>query len=105
MEEKKRAVESKISQELDNWKPKKYSGEAITTDPFKTIFVGGLSYSTDERLLRREFDRFGVVKKVVIVKDVKTGKPRGYAFIEFDRERDVRGKPPILRQLLIFSRT
>lgn len=92
MEEKKRAVESKVSQELENWKPKEYTGEAITTDPFKTVFVGGLSYSTDAKTLRREFDRFGIVKKVSIVKDIKTGKPRGYAFVEYERERDVRGR-------------
>ena len=76
---------------MESWKPKEYSGEGITSDPFKTILVGNLSYAVTERHLVREFDRFGHVKKASIVKDAKTGKPRGYAFIEFERERDVRG--------------
>lgn len=78
--------------ELSQWNPKEYSGEEITSDPFKTIFVGGLSYSVTERQLKREFERFGEVKKISIVKEKGTGKSRGYAFIEFDRERDVKSK-------------
>lgn len=92
MDEKKRALQEKIETELSNWNPKEYSGEEITSDPFKTIFVGGLNYSVDERHLKREFERFGEVKKVTIVKEKESGKPRGYAFIEFERERDIKSK-------------
>lgn len=92
MDEKKRALQEKIETELSNWNPKEYSGEEITGDPFKTIFVGGLSFSVTERHLKREFERFGEVKKVTIVKEKESGKPRGYAFIEFERERDVKSK-------------
>lgn len=77
---------------MAQWKPKELSGEEITGDPFKTVFVGSLSYSVTEKQLKREFERFGEVKKVTIVKEKETGKPRGYAFIEFERERDVKSK-------------
>ena len=40
--------------------------------------------------MKREFEEYGPVKKVRIVHDTKSGKPRGYAFIEFDKERDMR---------------
>lgn len=40
--------------------------------------------------MKREFEEYGPVKKVRLVHDTKTGKPRGYAFIEFDKERDMR---------------
>lgn len=79
-----------MEHDLATWNPKERQDEPITTDPFKTVFVGGLSYSITERQLRHEFGRFGEVKKVAIVKDTMTEKPRGYAFIEFERERDVR---------------
>ena len=85
-------MQEKVETELSSWNPKEYAGDQITTDPFKTIFVGGLNYSITERQLKREFERFGEVKKVVIVKEKDGGKARGYAFIEFERERDVKSK-------------
>ncbi len=85
-------MKEKINAEFANWNPKEYSGEEITSDPFKTIFVGGLNYSVTEKQIKREFERFGEVKKVSIVKEKGTGKSRGYAFIEYERERDVKSK-------------
>jgi U1 small nuclear ribonucleoprotein len=96
MDEKKRALQEKIDAELANWNPKEYAGEEITSDPFKTIFVGGLSYFVTERQLKREFERFGAVKKVSIVHEKDSGKPRGYAFIEYEREKDVKSNPEII---------
>merc|ERR1719258_979188 len=58
-------------------------------DPFKTLFVARISYDTTEKKMKREFEVFGAIKKVRMVYDQK-GKPRGYAFIEFDHERDLK---------------
>merc|ERR1711879_479971 len=58
-------------------------------DPFKTLFVARISYDTTEKKMKREFEVFGSIKKVRIVYDQK-GKPRGYAFIEFEHERDLK---------------
>lgn len=90
IDEKKRALKEKIDAELAEWNPKERVGDEITSDPFKTIFVGNLNYSVTERLLKREFERFGEVKRVSIVKESGSDKPRGYAFIEYERERDVK---------------
>jgi U1 small nuclear ribonucleoprotein len=57
----------------------------------KTLFVGKLSYTAREKHLKREFEIFGPVKTVKIIKDNKTDKPRGYAFIEFEHKRDFIG--------------
>ena len=59
---KKESLTRKIETELSNWNPKEYSGDQITSDPFKTIFVGGLNYSVTERQLKREFERFERLK-------------------------------------------
>ncbi|VDN96006.1 unnamed protein product [Rodentolepis nana] len=56
-----------------------------TENPHNTLF----NYDTTEHKLRREFDEFGPIKKICIIKDVNTNKPRGYAFIEFEHERDM----------------
>merc|ERR1719223_1105439 len=58
-------------------------------DPFKTLFVARISYDTTEKKLKREFEVFGSIKKVRMIYDLK-GKPRGYAFVEYEHERDLK---------------
>merc|ERR1711862_151942 len=58
-------------------------------DPFRTLFVARLSYDTTEKKLKREFEVFGSIKKARMIYDQK-GKPRGYAFVEFEHERDLK---------------
>ena len=36
----------------------------------------------------REFEQFGPIKKVRIIKDKRTEKSKGYAFIEFEHKKD-----------------
>lgn len=50
------------------------------------------NYDTSESKLRREFEVYGPIKKIVVVHNVDTSKPRGYAFIEYDHERDMHCK-------------
>lgn len=73
-------------QEIKKWNP--FKERQIEGDPYKTIFVGSLSYSTTDDRLQKEFEIFGPVECVTIVKNKKTGASRGYAFIEFRHERD-----------------
>jgi U1 small nuclear ribonucleoprotein 70kDa len=40
--------------------------------------------------LRREFEMYGTIERVRMVKD-KKGRSRGYAFIVYERERDMKG--------------
>lgn len=47
------------------------------------IFVGGLSWETDETSLRRYFEGFGEVMDCVIMRDRHTGHPRGFGFVTF----------------------
>lgn len=46
------------------------------------IYVGNLSYEVSEEELRQEFEAFGAVESVSVIKDKYTGQPRGFAFIE-----------------------
>ena len=50
------------------------------------------NYDTSESKLRREFEVYGPIKKIVLVHNIDTGKPRGYAFIEYEHERDMHCK-------------
>lgn len=41
--------------------------------------------------LRREFEMYGAIERIRIVRDRK-GKSSGYAFIVYERERDMKGE-------------
>jgi len=91
---KKRLLKERIKKHKDqleeaitNWDPQKDS--KATVDPYKTLFVAKISYGTTEHKLKREFEIYGPIRKIRLVQD-KDGKPRGYAFIEYEREKDMR---------------
>lgn len=54
-----------------------------------TIYVGNLSYQASEQDLSDLFSSYGEVSSVKIVKDMDTGRSRGFAFIEMDDESGV----------------
>nr|POF21107.1 u1 small nuclear ribonucleoprotein 70 kda like [Quercus suber] len=73
----------------------------IRGDAFKTLFVGRLSYDTEVRDLEAVFGRYGRIERVRIVVDNgkhtegtkklnKKGQSRGYGFIVFERESDMK---------------
>lgn len=46
------------------------------------IYVGNLSFSSNEDGLKQLFEQFGSVSMVKMMKDKITGQPRGFAFVE-----------------------
>ena len=42
-----------------------------------------------ESKLKREFEQYGSVKSIRMVMSTKDSKPRGYAFIEYEHEKDM----------------
>ncbi|KAG8649146.1 heterogeneous nuclear ribonucleoprotein 1 [Manihot esculenta] len=47
------------------------------------LFIGGLSWDTNEDRLREYFQAFGEVVEAVIMKDRATGRARGFGFVVF----------------------
>ena len=47
-----------------------------------TLYVGNISYSMKEEELRKAFGQFGEVVSVKIIIDKRTGKSKGYGFVE-----------------------
>jgi U1 small nuclear ribonucleoprotein len=103
--EKKEAAETLINEAPRFFKPS--DDPNVRGDAFKTLVVARLSYDADERDLEREFGRFGPIERIRIVTDThahekpnkKKKSHRGYAFVVFEREKDMRGKPPKYSQL------
>ncbi|KAJ7127180.1 hypothetical protein C8R44DRAFT_616694 [Mycena epipterygia] len=83
---KKRTEEFKIAKET--YKPAD-DPEAVG-DPYKTLFISRLHKTATESDLRREFEGYGTIERVRIVRD-KKGRSRGYAFVVYERERDMKG--------------
>lgn len=50
------------------------------------LYVGNLSYQTQEVDLREQFAVYGEVVSVSIVTDRDTGRPRGFGFVEMANE-------------------
>jgi cold-inducible RNA-binding protein len=52
----------------------------------RKLFVGNLSYNTDEQRLQELFEGVGPVDSVNIVRDQMTGRARGFAFVEMQTD-------------------
>jgi len=50
------------------------------------IYIGNLSYRTDQDQLSQHFAKFGQISSTVIVMDRATNRSKGFGFITFDSE-------------------
>ncbi|KAH9663212.1 U1 small nuclear ribonucleoprotein 70 kDa [Citrus sinensis] len=99
----------KAAEELKKYDP--HNDPNVSGDPYKTLFVARLSYETTESKIKREFESYGPIKRLIcnscnggdssrdgkpcdekvrLVTDKETNKPRGYAFIEYMHTRDMK---------------
>jgi len=86
-QEKKDYADSKLEQKASTWDP--HTDSNASGDPFKTLFIGRIKFETSENKLRREMEEYGPVRNISIVFNANSRKPRGYAFVEFEHERDM----------------
>ncbi len=49
----------------------------------KKLFVGGLSWNTDDASLRDAFERFGQVEEAKVITDRDSGRSRGFGFVTY----------------------
>lgn len=52
------------------------------------LFVGGLSWDTNDQGLAAAFGEFGVVTEAKVICDRDTGRSRGFGFVTFDAPAD-----------------
>ncbi|XP_062165223.1 glycine-rich RNA-binding protein 2, mitochondrial-like [Alnus glutinosa] len=50
------------------------------------LFIGGLSYSTDDQSLKDAFAGFGEVVEARVIIDRETGRSRGFGFINYSSD-------------------
>lgn len=69
------------------------------------IYVGNLSSDTTDDELRREFESFGKVDTVSIVRDRYSGQPRGFGFIEMPTKSEAQAAIVGLKGKMVNGRT
>jgi len=47
------------------------------------LFIGGISWDTDEERLKEYFGSYGEVVEAMIMRDRATGRARGFGFVVF----------------------
>ncbi len=52
------------------------------------LFVGNLSFSSDESDLQGAFEEFGEIDEIRVIIDRESGRSRGFAFITFAESDD-----------------
>lgn len=86
--EKRKAAKQEVKRKgLETYKPNE--NPEATPDAYKTLFLARLAYDVTEKDLHREFDMYGPIHSIRVVRD-KEGKSRGYAFVAYERERDMK---------------
>jgi cold-inducible RNA-binding protein len=56
----------------------------------RKLYVGNLPYETGETELQELFGRFGSVDSVRVMRDMATGRARGFAFVEMATDEEAR---------------
>uniref|UniRef100_A0A0A8YFE9 RRM domain-containing protein n=1 Tax=Arundo donax TaxID=35708 RepID=A0A0A8YFE9_ARUDO len=54
------------------------------------LFVGGLSWGTDDHSLKEAFSSFGEVTEARVITDRDNGKSRGFGFVTFNNSEDAK---------------
>lgn len=52
------------------------------------IYVGNISYDMNDAQLRKEFERYGVVKSARVITHRANGKSKGYGFVEMPHRKE-----------------
>lgn len=52
------------------------------------LYVGNLSYSTNEDELRELFGAYGAVDSVAVITDRDTGRSKGFGFVELNNDTE-----------------
>lgn len=58
------------------------SAESDNDSDIATLYVGNLPYRANEQVVKEHFESFGFVKSVRLMKDKRTGKRKGFGFVE-----------------------
>lgn len=59
------------------------NNQNMEPEQFRKVFIGGLSYKTDDETLKNYFLKYGELVDYVVMKDGQTGRSRGFGFVTY----------------------
>lgn len=71
----------------------------------RKLYVGNIAYETSEGDLQTLFSQAGTVESVRVMRDMATGRARGFAFVEMASEADAQAAINQLHQAELGGRT
>jgi len=71
----------------------------------KKLFVGGLSWDTQNDGLREAFEQYGDVSDAVVITDRQTGRSRGFGFVTFENDSDAQDALQAMNGSMLDGRT
>ena len=71
----------------------------------RKLYVGNLPYDTGETQLQDLFTPFGQVESVNVMRDMATGRARGFAFVEMSTDEEAQPAVPGLDQTQLGGRS
>ncbi|XP_010259990.1 PREDICTED: glycine-rich RNA-binding protein 3, mitochondrial [Nelumbo nucifera] len=77
----KQTIGKQVNSELSASNPSIF--QAIRCMSSSKLFVGGISYSTDDQSLREAFAAYGEVIEARVIVDRETGRSRGFGFVTY----------------------
>jgi cold-inducible RNA-binding protein len=54
----------------------------------KKLYVGNLSYNTNDQMLQDMFSAYGEVTSATVIMDRDSGRSKGFGFVEFAQDAD-----------------
>ena len=63
--------------------------QPLEPEQFRKVFIGGLSYKTDEETFKAYFSKYGELVDYVVMKDKDSGKSRGFGFVTYANSAQV----------------
>lgn len=60
--------------------------ESVETNDLTTLYIGNLNYKVNENAIKAYFEQYGYVDSVRLMKDRKTGRRKGFGFVEVEAD-------------------
>ena len=71
----------------------------------KKLFIGGLSWNTDDDGLRTYFEQCGTVEDAKVITDRDSGRSRGFGFVTFSTEEEAQNAVDQMNGSMLDGRT
>lgn len=73
---------------MSTFQQKKKLSQSINASGASKLFVGNLSWSTDDEGLRAHFANFGQILDSIVMRDRDTGRSRGFGFVTMSTDEE-----------------